>query len=712
MPLKKEIVWRVGVIYIFMLAFAILIFGKIFYLQFIDGNKWKEKAETLTLKDITIESNRGDILSADGRLLASSIPYYEIRMDTRSTGMDNETFNSNIDSLAFKLSEIFRDKTATEYKNELVNARRHGERYHLVQRRVNYNQLKKIKTFPIFRLGQYKGGFIASQTNLRIQPHVSLASRTIGYVKEANDNEAAVKVGIEGAYHDELKGVEGVRLMQRLNGNIWMPVHDGNEVEPKDGMDVVTSIDVDIQDVAENALLKQLTRHEAHHGTAVLMEVSTGEIKAIVNLERSSKGEYKEAYNYAIGESRAPGSTFKLASIIALLEDGYVDLLDTVDTGTGEIMYYDQKVTDTKHGGHGVLTVQEVIELSSNVGISKLVTDYYTGKEEKFINRLYEMNLNNRLGIEIKGEGKPEIKYPGDKLWSGVSLPQMAYGYEVRLTPLQTLTLYNAIANNGKMVKPKFVNGLMYHGDWVKSFNTEVLKQSICSRSTLRKVKVMLEGVVERGTAGNLRNENYKIAGKTGTAQIADKESLYSDKSKISYQASFVGYFPADNPKYSCIVVVNAPSRNVYYGNLVAGPVFKEIADKVYATNLEMHEGLNLATNETTEEIKIPYTKNSYKDELKFALTDLGIEVNDEEVSSDWVLTTKLDSCVKLTNRSISKNLMPNVKGMGVKDAIYILENLNLSVELQGRGTILKQSITPGSRISKGELVVMEMSFN
>lgn len=709
MPLKKEIVWRVGVIYIFMLVFAMLIFGKIFYLQFIDGNKWKEKANTLTLKDITIESNRGDILSADGRLLASSIPYYEIRMDTRSTGMDDKMFNSNIDSLALKLSEIFRDKTATQYKNELVKARRNGERFHLVKRRVNYNQLKKIKTFPIFRLGQYKGGFIALQTNLRIQPHVSLASRTIGKVTKG---EGGNVVGIEGAFDKEMKGVEGVRLMQRLNGNIWMPVHDGNEVEPKDGMDVVTTIDVDLQDVAENALLKQLSRHEAHHGTAVLMEVSTGEIKAIVNLERNSKGQYKESYNFAIGESRAPGSTFKLASIIALLEDGYVELDDTLDTGNGVIQYYNEKISDTKPGGHGVLTVQEVFEVSSNVGISKMVTDYYTGNEEKFINRLYEMNLNNSLGIDIKGEGKPEIKYPGDKSWSGITLPWMSIGYEIRLTPLQMLTLYNAIANNGKMVKPKFVNGLMYHGDWVKSFDTEVLKQSICSRSTLKKVKIMLEGVVERGTARNLRNENYKIAGKTGTAQIANSESGYSDKSNISHQASFAGYFPANNPKYSCIVVVNAPTKNVYYGNLVAGPVFKEIADKVYATNFEMHEGLNLATNETTEEIKIPYTKNSYKDELKFALTDLGIEVNDEEVSSDWVLTTKLDSCVKLTNRSISRNLMPNVKGMGVKDAVYILENMNLSVELQGRGTILKQSITPGSRISKGELVVLEMSFN
>ncbi len=709
MSLKKEIVWRVGVIYIFMLAFAILIIGKIFYLQLIEGGKWKDKAQTLTLKDITIESNRGDILAEDGRLLASSIPYYEIRMDTRSTGMNNSTFNSNIDSLAYKLSELFRDKTATEYKNDLVTARKNSERFYLIKRSVNYNQLKRLKTFPIFRLGQYKGGFIALQTNLRIQPHVGLASRTIGYTTKG---EGGNVVGIEGAFDKELEGVEGIRLMQKLQGNIWMPVHDGNEVEPKDGKDVVTTIDVDIQDVAENALLKQLIRHEAHHGTAVLMEVSTGDIKAIVNLQRNSKGEYKESYNYAIGESRAPGSTFKLASAIALLEDGYVDLEDTINTGNGKIQYYDKTITDTKLGGYGILTFQEVFEFSSNVGISKLVTDYYTGKEEKFINRLYSMNLNNRLGIAIKGEGEPEVKYPGDRLWSGVSLPQMSIGYEVRLTPLQTLALFNAIANNGKMVKPKFVKALMYHGSRIKTFDTEILNHSICSRSTLRKIKIMLEGVVERGTARNLKNSNYKIAGKTGTAQIADKESGYSDKSKISYQASFAGYFPADNPKYSCIVVVNAPSRNVYYGNLVAGPVFKEIADKVYATNLEMHESLNLAVNKERTEIKIPYTKKSHKDELKSVLADLGIRVNDNKANSDWVLTTKLDSCVKLGNQIIKENLMPNVKGMGVKDAAFILENLGLSFELLGRGTITEQSIAPGSRIYRGDLVTLKMSFN
>ena len=693
-----------------MLVFAFFIIAQIVYLQITEVTS-DEDTKTLKLKNVKIAPNRGDILAADGRMLASSIPYYEIRMDTRSTGMKSKVFNSKIDSLALGLSILFRDKSAKVYKKQIMNARKNGDRFYLIKRRVDYNQLKKLKTFPIFRLGQYKGGLIVLQKNVRIKPHASLASRTIGYVRNNN-------VGLERAFNNELKGIAGVRLMQKISGNIWMPVHDGNEIEPKDGLDVVTTIDINIQDVAESALRKQLERQEAAYGTAVLMEVATGKIKAIVNLKRDSRGKYKERFNYAVGRRSSPGSTFKLASIIALLEDGYVALEDSVDTGNGIYKYYDKKIVDTKRGGHGKISVQKVFEVSSNVGISKLVIENYKGKEKKFINRLYELNLNNRLEVPITGEAKPDINYPGKMsasgkpLWSEISLPQMAIGYEVELTALQILTLYNAIANNGKMVKPRFVEGLMYHGNWIKTYNTEVIKQSICSRTTLRKVRKVLKGVVERGTARNLQNENYKIAGKTGTAQIADKKTGFRDKSRISHQASFAGYFPADNPKYSCIVVVNAPSKNVYYGNLVAGPVFKEIADKVYATNFEMHENLNIKNRNIDEKIKIPYTKNSYKDELKYTLTNLGIKFNDQKAFSDWVSTTKLDSCVNLLSKKIKSDLMPDVKGMGVKDAIYILENMGLTVDIVGRGTILKQSISPGSRIRKGDLVKLEMSFN
>ena len=700
---------RVGVVYVFMLLLGIAILAKVLYLQIIEGVKWREKAQVLSLKDITIEANRGDILDADGRLLASSVPFYEIRMDTRSSGMDSHMFNTKIDSLALCLSRLFRDKPASEYKAEILKARRNGERFHLLKRRVNYIQLKKMRSFPIFRLGSNKGGFIPVQTNMRIQPHASLASRTIG---RTTQGERGNVVGIEGAYDEELSGVNGVRLMQRLPGNVWMPVNDGNEVEPKDGMDVLSTIDVNIQDVAENALRKQLSKHNAHHGTAILMEVKTGEIKAIANLEKNSYGEYKETYNYAIGESAEPGSTFKLASMIAILEDGYVDLDDTIDTGNGVVYYYDQKVTDTKEGGHGVLSVKEIFEYSSNVGISRIITDHYKGKEEKFINRLYRMNLNSKVGIDVRGEGRPEIKFPGDKYWSGVSLPMMSIGYEVKMAPIQTLTLYNAVANNGRMVRPRLVKEIMFHGRTVKSFEPEIINQSICSRSTLKKVKTMLEGVVENGTANNLKNKTYKIAGKTGTAQIARKGKGYKEQGRLSYQASFVGYFPADNPQYSCIVVISSPSNYVYYGNLVAGPVFKEIADKVYAKSFDIHESIDDMDLATNGESLLPYTKNSYYKELKYVLKHLDIDVDDDNITSDWVVTNRKDDAIDLKNRFVDKNLMPNVVGMGLKDGLFILENAGLSVEFNGRGSIVGQSIQQGSVIHRGNSVTLQMSIN
>jgi cell division protein FtsI (penicillin-binding protein 3) len=709
MSLKKEIVWRVGLVYVFMLLLGIAILAKVLYLQIVEGPKWREKAQILSLKDITIEANRGDIMDADGRLMASSVPFYEIRMDTRSTGMDSYMFNKNIDSLSLCLSRLFRDKPASAYKNEILKARRNGERFHLLKRRVSYIQLKEMKKFPIFRLGTNKGGFIPIQTNMRIQPHASLASRTIGYTTQG---ERGNVVGIEGAYDEELSGVSGIRLMQRLPGNVWMPVNDGNEVEPKDGMDVLSTIDVNIQDVAENALRKQLSRHNAHHGSAILMEVKTGEIKAIANLEKTSNGDYKETYNYAIGESAEPGSTFKLASMIAILEDGYVDLDDTINTGNGEIMYYDKKITDTKEGGYGMLTVKEVFEYSSNVGISKIITRYYKGDEEKFINRLYRMNLNSRVGIDIRGEGAPEIKFPDDKYWSGVSLPMMSIGYEVRMAPIQILTLYNAVANNGRMVRPRLVKEIKFHGNTVKTFEPEIINQAICSRSTLKKVKTMLEGVVENGTANNLKNKTYKIAGKTGTAQIARKGKGYKEQGRLSYQASFVGYFPADNPQYSCIVVVNSPSNYVYYGNLVAGPVFKEIADKVYATSFDIHESIDDMVIADNAESVLPYTKNSYFNELKYVLRHLDIAYNDDDINTDWVVTNRTDEVISLKNRTMIKNLMPNVVGMGLKDGLFILENAGLHVDFSGRGSIVQQSIPPGSVIQRGNSVWLQMSIN
>jgi len=705
MSLKNHIVWRVGIVYIGIFVLSLGIVGKLFFLIYIEGSKWEEKAEEHNMKYITIDPNRGDILADDGRLLASSIPYYEIRMDLMSTAMSGEIFMKKVDSLAFSLSKLFNDKSKAAYKREIIRARQNGERYHLLKKGVNYIELKKLKTFPLFRRGRYKGGFIYIQENKRILPHMELASRTIGYLtKERSGNV----VGIEGAYDHELSGVVGVRLMQRLSGNVWMPVNTNNEIEPRDGNEVVTTIDINLQDVAEHALLKQLSRHNAHHGTAILMEVQTGEIKAIANLERDKEGRYHESYNYGIGESTEPGSTFKLPALIAALEDKVVSLDDTIDTGNGRIRYYDKTIKDSKKGGYGKITVKQVFELSSNVGMSKIINENYKGRESQFINRLYAMGLNEKLNVEIKGEGSPYIQYPGDKYWSGISLPMISHGYEVRMTPLQILTFYNAVANNGKMVKPGFVREIRYHGERIRKFDTKVINPSICSDETIRKVHEILEGVVENGTAKNLRNDNFKIAGKTGTAQIANEKYGYKQGSEVSYQASFVGYFPAENPKYSCIVVINSPTSSIYYGNLVAGPVFKEIADKVYATSLFWDEQQYFNIPDAYDP---PYTKNGNFDDLKSIFERFNIAAINEDVVSEWVVTVKQDSTILLKPLDISKGIMPNVKEMGLKDALYILENMALKVEVIGYGKVLRQSIVPGTKISPGSKVLLEMSM-
>ncbi len=706
MSLKKDILWRASLVYLAVLFFGFWIIGKMIFLQTVEKSKWIEKAKNSTLKYFTIPANRGNILSDDERLLATSIPLYEVRMDLNTGFLSDNVFYSKVDSLALCLSNLFKDKSRGKYKQELISARKKLKRYHLIKKEVNYIQLKKLKSFPIFRRGRYEGGLIYLQENRRIRPHNELSARFIGYTTKSNRGNI---VGIEGAYDQQLSGVEGIKLKQKISTNVWIPMSNKNEVEPKDGMDVVTTINIDYQDVAEKALLKQLIEHDAHHGTVILMEVSTGEVKAIVNLGKDKHSVYRELFNYAIGESSEPGSTFKLPVLIAALEDGYVNLDDTIDTGNGIFKYYDKTIRDNNYfqGGYGKLTLQRVFEQSSNVGVAKIITEAYKDRPHHFVDRLYSMNLNEKLGIDIKGEGQPLIKYPGDRLWSGISLVMMSHGYEVRLTPLQTLTFYNAVANDGKMVRPKFVNELQYHGKTIKKFETEILNPSICSKSTLKKARKLLEGVVENGTARNLNNPYFKIAGKTGTNQIYNKKYGYKSDSIVSYQASFVGYFPADNPRYSCIVVVNSPSGSVYYGHQVAGPVFLEIAKRIYAAGIKKEKPE--ADNKIIAEL--PYSKNGNRLELKKVFRDLNIEVRDAGADNNWVTTTKKKDYIELKDRKIIQNLVPNVISMGAKDAVYLLENAGLKVVLIGRGSVKSQSIPPGTLIKKGQEIILEMSF-
>jgi cell division protein FtsI (penicillin-binding protein 3) len=708
MSVKKEIMRRVTVVYLSFLLIGAVIIARIFYLQVFEKQKWMDQANSYSLKMMNIEADRGSIYASDGRLLASSVPYYEVHFDARCENLTDRMFRKNVDSLALCLSRLFNDKSAASYRAGLVNARKQGSRYYLVKDGVNYIQLKKLKTFPLFRLGRFKGGLVYMQENRRIRPHQDLAARLIGYTsKDENGNV----VGIEGAYNDYLAGTQGVRLMQRLNADVWMPMHERNEIEPRDGEDIVTTIDVNLQDVAQNALMRQLISQNADHGTVVVMEVQTGEIKAMVNLGKDNNGYYREIQNYAISESIEPGSTFKLPSLIAALEDDVVDLKDTIDTGDGTFKYYDKIIRDDKHSGEHkrFLTVEQVFENSSNVGMAKIITGAYKDNPARFIDRLYAMHLNEKLGLDIKGEGKPVIGYPGDKYWSGISLAMIAHGYEVRITPMQTLTFYNAIANNGKMVKPRFVKEITYHGRVVKRFDTEVIQSSVCSRSTLKKVHSILEGVVQYGTARNLRNPEIKIAGKTGTNQLFNnKYGSYRSSNGISYQASFAGYFPADEPRYSCIVVVNSPSNNVYYGNVVAGPVFLEIARKIYATSTELHPFV--AENDSIPP-ELPYSKTGNKDELRQVLRSLDVPIANRRIDADWVTTEKQDKAVALNSRKIVNGLVPNVVSMGAKDAVYLLENAGLRVRMIGRGSVRSQSISPGSPARRGDQIILEMSF-
>ncbi len=702
MAVRDEIVWRSAVVYFVLVILAVALLVQVLILQYVQRGKWSEMSEKYVYKTGELEADRGDILAHDGRLLASSVPYYSVYMDTRSSGMSAATWSNGIGGLSEGLSRLVGVHSAAGWKSAITAARKRGDRYFLIQKRVDYATLKKLKELPIFREGQFKGGFMAQPENRRILPHSELAARTIGYLNYGNEG---TQVGIEGSFNKDLSGKNGVVVKQRLTGGDWIAVDGGESVDSKDGNDILTTIDIDLQDVASSALENQLRKHNAHHGCAVLMEVATGDIRAIANLEQTGNGSYSETYNYAIGESTEPGSTFKLAALMAAIEDGVIDTGDIVDTGTGTVKYYNKIIRDTKEEGYGKLTVKEVFEKSSNVGTSKLIYESYKDNPKEFVNRLYAMKLNQQLGLQIKGEGKPLIRYPGDKFWSGLSLPMMSHGYEVQMTPLQILTFYNAVANDGKMMRPRFVTAILRNGTVVKSFGTDVIINSIASRNTIRKAKKMMEGVVEHGTATNLKNANYKIAGKTGTAQIALNNLGY--RQKMSYQASFVGYFPADNPLYSCIVVVNAPSNGVYYGNIVAGSVFKEISDKVYATTFYRDYR---AENKEDKKIAAPEAGNGYRSDINEVLGDLKVRYR-RTSKEEWVATRESGDTIRLVGVDLKEGLVPDVRGMSLRDAIYLLENSGLRVRYSGKGRVLRQSPAHGARVYEGSVVSLDMNM-
>ncbi|MGQ0827674.1 MAG: penicillin-binding transpeptidase domain-containing protein [Bacteroidota bacterium] len=687
-----------------MCLFGVAIISKICVIQFSEGKEWKAKAESFSTRFIDIAAVRGNIYDANGSLLATSLPYFEVGMDVNTEAITKDIFYDNVDSLAYCLSTLFKDRTQKDYKRILVKARKAGDRWVVLQRGVSYTDLQKMKKFPILRKGQNRGGFVYLQTNKRERPFQFLAARTIG---KLNENGTGKSYGLEVAYNNYLEGVSGHRLMQKIAGNVWRPINDENEIDPQNGDDIVSTIDINVQDVAENSLMNSLKKHGASHGCLVLMEIKTGEVKAIANLTRSSKDStYIESLNYAVGVATVPGSTFKLPSLIAAMEDFDVKLDEVVDVGNGVCFYYNAKVSDTHRPEKEKMTVQEIFEQSSNVGVTKLITRYYAKDPQKYIDRLYKMNLNSPLKVSLPGEAVPYIKNTQDKSWSKISLPWISYGYESRITPLQILNYYSAVANNGKMMRPIFIKEIRKRGKTIKTFEPEVINPSICSQASVNKAKKMMEGVVLNGTANSLKAADYQIAGKTGTAQMGIV------KGKMTYQASFVGYFPADNPKYSCIVVVSAPTGDSYYGGAVAGPVFKDVADKVYSTSLEIHKEIN--AKQSSYAVKMPATKSGSKEELTSALKALKIPVKTIDDKAEWVLGTNADSVsIKLAPLSIEsalkRGIIPNLTGMTARDVLYLLENNGMRVQLIGRGAVATQSLQAGTTYTKGTQIILQL---
>lgn len=699
MNIRANILLRVYLAFGLIVLLAVAVLVRLCDVQFVEGHKWRAMADSLSTKYINVEAARGNIYSNDGSLLATSVPEYELRMDLFAGGItDNKFFYSKVDSLGMKLSEFFQDKTPKEYSRLLRTARADSVRYLLIKRKVNYQELKVIRTFPLYNVGKYSGGLMAIQQNKRILPFKSLAARTIGYKNE----NVANGVGLEGAYGNYINGESGKRLVQRIAGGVWMPINEEAEIAPKEGADIISTIDINMQDLAQSALERQLIVSDADHGTVILMEVNTGEVRAVANYTRESEGVYKEKFNYAIGGSQDPGSTFKLASYMALLEDGKVDTNTMVATGNGEYRVFNHTIKDS-HGGIGTVTVKKAFEESSNTAVAKLVYGSYKDNPAQYTDHLYRIHMNERLGLQIPGETKPVIKNPSFRSWSGLSLAQMAYGYEMQITPLQILSLYNAVANQGKYISPIFVKEIRRLGNPVEQFHARVIEEKICSEKTLKKLQAMLEGVVTEGTGKLMGSPFYRVAGKTGTAQVADGNKGY--RAKRSYQASFCGYFPADKPKYSIMVSINGP-KNGYYGATVAGPVFKEIADRIYASDVEMYGTID---SHLVGNTKVPEAKAGQSKAVKKVYQALGVKAL-YAAKSDYFNSVDTSNGVVYEEYNSVKGVMPNVVGMGLKDALYLLGNAGLKTQISGYGKVSSQSIPTGTRIGKGLLVQLALN--
>jgi cell division protein FtsI (penicillin-binding protein 3) len=701
MNIKKSIVLRARLAFLFVFLFAVAVVVRVVSIQTVQGEKWRKIARENLMQFRKVKATRGNIFSDNGSLLATSLPFYKLAFDPQV--VDKDVYKAGVDSLSMLLANHFKDRTWQEYKRKLNDAKRQNKQYLVLNRNlINYNTKKQMSAWPIFREGRLGGGVIFEKVDKRFKPFSGLAHRTIGFL-----NEDKGGAGLEISFNKYLAGHDGEALFRKIAGGSWKPMNDNSEISPKEGLDITTTLDVNIQDVAESSLEKHLRRHDADYGCVVLMEVSTGEIKAMVNLSKRKDGTYQESYNYAVGNQGLiePGSTFKLASMMAVFEESGILPTDTLDTGSGEFEFYDRIMTDSRLGGYGKITVAEAFEKSSNIGVSRLVNEQFGIAPDKFLSYLESFGLARPLGFQMAGEAIPYIKTTKDKSWSGISLPWMSIGYELKLSPLHILAFYNGVANGGKMISPVIVKEIRRADKVKERYTANVIKERLCSDRTLGYIKNMLVGVVERGTARNISDADYQIAGKTGTAQ-----KIVDGRYTKSYYASFAGYFPADKPKYSCIVVIDNPKGYSRYGSDAAAPVFKEIADKVFATDLELHKPVQIALSKDQEGV-FPVIKAGLLDDLRLVCNALGISNHAENNGGEeWVVASIKQNSINWKDRKIQTGIVPNVGGMRLRDALYILENSGLRVKFDGIGRVETQSVSPGQRVNKGETIYLTLN--
>ncbi len=704
MDVKRDILWRVYLSYILVILACVAILGKAFYIQQVQGKYWRGLSDSLHQRIVDIPAARGTIYSEDGQMLSTNIPQFDIYIDFRVEPLhekNGKMFRENIDSLSICLSGLFKDQSAEWYKNNLTKAFEASEGNYELRKKISYPDYLLLAKFPLFRFGRYKSGMIAQEKNFRLNPYENIGYRTIGLARDEN------KVGLEKSYDTVLSGRNGRQLVRAIAGGVTVPVQEGEfEIAPETGKDIVSTIDVFIQEVAENALMKMMIQQDARSGVAMVMEVKTGKIKAIANLGKVGEGKYAEDLNYAT-RATEPGSTFKLVTLLSALDEGKVTLDSKVNLEGGLWAYAGRNIKDAEAHGKHEATVLEAFEESSNVGMAKIALNSFSNNVNQYYKHLSRLRLDSTSGIDLMGEGRPQVTKPGDPLFGPTTLPWMAFGYNIAIAPIQTLTLYNSIANDGTMMRPYLVNAIKEEGKVLRSFSPKAYPVKVCSANTIRDLHIALEGVCTNGTAKKLFvNSLYKVGGKTGTALVADGNKGYAES---IFQSSFIGYFPADNPQYTCaVIIINHPHQPNHFGASVAGPVFKEIADRLYSTYIQ--NKLNVVPSFNIKDSQA-YNYAVSKISLQKIAKQLSISYQDSSANNaDWVKVSGAGKNAMVRQQVVSDSTMPDISGLKLQDALWMCEKKGLIVKCVGKGKVVKQSIAQGAYIQKGQQIQIELN--